>query len=62
MDAASNLTDSMNNVVDILFKPKDSYYSFSNRLQMLTEAQEEGSLDRIESRITNARDEEERKA
>lgn len=62
LDAASNLTDSMNNVVDILFKPKDSYYSFSNRLQMLTEAQEEGSLDRIESRITNARDEEERKA
>jgi hypothetical protein len=52
----------MNNVVDILFKPKDSYYSFSNRLQMLTEAQEEGSQDRIESRITNARDEEERKA
>ncbi len=62
LDAASNLTDSMNNVVDILFKPKDSYYSFSNRLQMLTEAQEEGSLDRIESRLTNARDEEERKA
>ena len=62
LDAASNLTDSMNNVVDILFKPKDSYYSFSNRLQMLTEAQEEGSLDRIESRLTNAREEEERKA
>ena len=62
LDAASNLTDSMINVVDILFKPRDSYYSFSNRLQMLTEAQEEGSLDRIEIRINNASDSEERKA
>ena len=62
LDAASNLTDSMINVVDILFKPRDSYYSFSNRLQMLTEAQEEGSLDRIEIRINNASDNEERKA
>ena len=62
LDAASNLTDSMINVVDILFKPRDSYYSFSNRLQMLTEAQEEGSLDRIEIRINNANDSEERKA
>lgn len=46
LDAASNLTDAMNNVVDVLFKPRDSYYSFYNRLQMLTEAQEEGSIDR----------------
>ena len=62
LHAASNLTDSMNNVVDILFKPRDSYYSFYNRMQMLTEAQEEGSLDRIENRINNANDNEERKA
>ncbi len=62
LHAASNLTDSMNNVVDILFKPRDSYYSFSNRLQMLTEAQEEGSLDRIENRISNSSDDDERKA
>ncbi|MDR7869671.1 MAG: ATP-binding protein [Tissierellaceae bacterium] len=62
LHAASNLTDSMNNVVDILFKPRDSYYSFSNRMQMLTEAQEEGSLDRIESRINNSSDNDERKA
>ena len=62
LSAASNLTDSMSNVVDILFKPKDSYYSFYNRMQMLTEAQEEGSLDRIENRINNAADPEERRA
>lgn len=62
LHAASNLTDSMNNVVDILFKPRDSYYSFYNRMQMLTEAQEEGSLDRIENRINNADDNDERKA
>ena len=62
LHAASNLTDSMNNVVDILFKPRDSYYSFFNRMEMLTEAQEESSLDRIENRISNSSDEEERKA
>lgn len=62
LHAASNLTDSMNNVVDILFKPRDSYYSFYNRMQMLTEAQEEGSLDKIENRINNSKDNDERKA
>lgn len=62
LDAASHLTDAMNNVVDILFKPRDSYYSFYNRLQMLTEAQEEGSIDRIESKIDSITDNEERKA
>ncbi|MBC8590233.1 ATP-binding protein [Wansuia hejianensis] len=62
LDAASHLTDAMNNVVDILFKPRDSYYSFFNRLQMLTEAQEEGSSDKIESRINSGSDEEERRA
>ena len=62
LDAAGRLTDSMNNVVDVLFKRRDSYYSFSNRLQMLLDAQEEGSLSRIEARIENAQSEEERKA
>ncbi|HSH36946.1 ATP-binding protein, partial [Schnuerera sp.] len=51
LDASSTLTDAMNNVVDILFKRNDSYNSFHNRLKMLAEAQEEGSLDRIERRI-----------
>lgn len=62
LSAASSLTDSMNNVVDVLFKPRDSYYSFFNRLDMLTQAQEEGSTDRIQSKIDSARDTEERKA
>ncbi|MCF6464339.1 ATP-binding protein [Clostridium sp. Cult2] len=51
LDASSPLTDAMNNVVDILFKRNDSYNSFHNRLKMLAEAQEEGSLDRIVRRI-----------
>jgi len=51
LDASSPLTDAMNNVVDILFKRKDSYNSFYNRVKMLAEAQEEGSLDKIEKRI-----------
>ncbi len=54
LDAASNLTDSMNNVVDILFKRRDSYQSFFNRMQMLTDAQEEGSPERIQNRINDA--------
>ncbi len=51
LDASSHLTDSMNNVVDILHKKNDSYYSFSNRIKMLLEAQEEGSPDRISQRM-----------
>lgn len=62
LDAASHLTDAMNNVVDILFKPRDSFYSFYNRLQMLTEAQEEGSLDRIDSKLNTITETEEKKA
>lgn len=62
LDAASNLTDSMNNVVDILFKRRDSYQSFFNRMQMLTEAQEEGSPERIQNRINDAASTDEEKA
>jgi DNA helicase HerA-like ATPase len=62
LDAASNLTDAMNNVVDVLFKRRDSFYSFYNKMEMLTEAQEEGSIDRITNRIFEASSEEERKA
>jgi len=54
LDASSPLTDAMNNVVDILFKRSDSYTSFSNRLKMLAEAQEEGTMDRINARISEA--------
>ena len=62
LDAASPITDAMNNAVDVLFKYKDSFQSFYNRLEMLMEAQEEGSLDKIENRIRQAENEEERKA
>ncbi len=54
LDASSPLTDAMSNVVDILFKRNDSYNSFHNRLKMLAEAQEEGTMDRINTRITEA--------
>lgn len=62
LDAASPITDAMSNAVDVLFKYKDSFQSFYNRLEMLMEAQEEGSLDKIENRIRQAENEEERKA
>ncbi len=62
LDAAGRLTDSMSNVVDVLFKRRDSYHSFSDRLKMLAEAQEEGSISKIEARIDNAKDENERRA
>jgi DNA helicase HerA-like ATPase len=62
LDAASNLTDAMNNVVDVLFKKRDSYTSFSNRLDMLTQAQEEGSPDRIQRKVETAENDDEKKA
>ena len=62
LDASSHLTDSMNNVVDILFKRRDSYISFADRLRMLTEAQEEGNVEKIENRILISGDAEEKKA
>lgn len=62
LDASSHLTDSMNNVVDILFKRRDSYHSFFNRMQMLTEAQEEGSPEKIQNKIDGASSTDEGKA
>lgn len=62
LDAASNLTDAMNNVVDVLFKRRSSFSSFYNKLSMLTEAQEEGSLDRINAKVNEASGVDERKA
>ncbi|MCK9443367.1 MAG: ATP-binding protein [Tissierellaceae bacterium] len=62
LGAASNLTDAMNNVVDIIFRRRDSFYSFYNKLNMLMEAQEEGNIEKIEARIREAASEEERKA
>lgn len=62
LDAASTLTDAMNNVVDVLFKRGHSYTSFSNTLNMLAEAQEEGNPKFIEKRILEASSNEERKS
>ena len=62
LDAASTLTDAMNNVVDILFRRRDSFYSFYNKLNMLMEAQEEGTVEKIDNRIKDAASDEERKA
>ena len=61
LDASSRLTDSMNNVVDVIFKRRDSYTSFSDRLRMLTEAQEEGNVEKIENRILYSASEDEKK-
>lgn len=61
LDASSTLTDAMSNVVDILFKRNDSYNSFHNRLKMLAEAQEEGSLERVTRRIEESSSDLERK-
>jgi len=62
LDAASALTDAMNNVVDIIFRKKESYTGFSNRLKMLSEAQEAGSVIEIENRIKNAKNDDEKRA
>lgn len=61
LDASSPLTDAMNNVVDVMFKRGHSYTSFSNTLNMLAEAQEEGNPKFIERRIEDAKNDEERK-
>ena len=61
LNAASQLTDSMNNVVDLLFKKRDSIYSFKDRMTMLTEAQELASVEKIEERIRDAKSDEDRK-
>ena len=62
LDAASTLTDAMNNVVDVLFKRRNSFHSFYDTLQMLTDAQEEGSADRIDNKIREAKNQEEARA
>lgn len=62
LDASSHLTDSMNNVIDVLFRNRDSLYSFQNRMNDLTESQELGSVDKILDRINSASNDEERKA
>ena len=51
LNSVSVLTDSMNNVVDELFNPGNSYISFSKKLDDLIKAQELGSAEKIQSKI-----------
>lgn len=47
LNAASPLTDSMNNVIDVMLSKGASFESFKNKLDLLLEGQEIGSRDKI---------------
>ena len=51
LNAASPLTDSMKNVIDVILAKGSSYESFKNKLDMLLEGQEIGSRDKIIAEI-----------
>lgn len=51
LNAASLLTDSMKNVIDVMLAKGSSYESFKNKLDMLLEGQEIGSRDKIIAEI-----------
>ncbi|MDU1023585.1 MAG: ATP-binding protein [Peptoniphilus harei] len=51
LNAASPLTDSMKNVIDVMLAKGSSFESFKNKLDMLLEGQEIGSRDKIISEI-----------
>ena len=51
LNAASPLTDSMKNVIDVMLAKGTSYESFKNKLDMLLEGQEIGSRDKIIAEI-----------
>ena len=52
LNAASPLTDSMKNVIDVMLAKGSSYESFKNKLDMLLEGQEIGSRDKILAEIS----------
>lgn len=54
LNAASHLTDSMNNVVDEMFKKGNSYYSFFEKLDNLSMAQDLGTTEKIQNKIDYA--------
>lgn len=56
LNAASPLTDSMNNVIDVMLSKGASFESFKNKLDMLLEGQEIGSRDKIFAEIAGATD------
>lgn len=51
LNAASPLTDSMKNVIDVMLAKGSSYESFKNKLDMLLEGQEIGSRDKVIAEI-----------
>lgn len=51
LNAASPLTDSMNNVIDVMLSKGASFESFKDKLDLLLEGQEIGSRDKILSEI-----------
>ena len=51
LNSASPLTDSMNNVIDVMLSKGASFESFKNKLDLLLEGQEIGSRDKILSEI-----------
>ncbi|EOD01067.1 ATP-binding protein [Caldisalinibacter kiritimatiensis] len=48
LGASGSLSDAMSNVVDVLHKRRDSYQSFYDRLKMLSEAQDMGSIAKMD--------------
>ncbi|EFI42636.1 ATP-binding protein [Peptoniphilus sp. oral taxon 386] len=58
LNTSSQLTDSMNNTVDTIFVRGNNYFSFFNKLKYLIEAQEVGSIEKIDEKIFYAEQEE----
>lgn len=56
LNAASPLTDSMKNVIDVMLAKGSSFESFKNKLDMLLEGQEIGSRDKIIAEIASEPD------
>lgn len=56
LNSVSPLTDSMNNVIDVILNKGASYYSFKDKLEMLIEAEELGGLNKINGKIGAATD------
>lgn len=56
LNSVSELTDSMNNVIDVILIKGASYVSFKNKLDMLLEAYEYGSREKIISVIDQTGD------
>lgn len=61
LSSVSNLTDSMENIVDVLFTRGNNYYSFHNKLEYLLEGKEIGSEEKINEKIFYADSESDKK-